>query len=103
MKEASSRNAWYEDLFLTLERSKGFKFRWGEKGHIQNRYFRPTEQGIKNALALLDELEQRDIMALSIWFKFKSGRFYFRRCHAVENYHEILNYFLSKKQRVKNE
>jgi len=102
-QEPSVRNGWYEDLFQTLSKSKGFKFRWGEKAHIQNRYFRPTMQGIRNALRLLDEIEQRDIMALSIWFKFKSGRFYFRRCHAIEDYHAILNYFLFRKGEAKQE
>jgi len=89
-------NKWYDDLFRTLRHSSGFKFRWGEKGYIQSRYFKATEMGVRNALKLLDGLMNRDIMALSIWFKFKNGKYYFRRCHAIENYHAILKYFLSK-------
>ncbi len=89
-------NPWYEDLFQTFKKSQGFKFRYGQKAHVQNRYFRPTEQGIRNALKLLDKLLNEDIMALSLWFKFKHGKSYFRRCHAIENYHEILHYWLLK-------
>ena len=96
MSVIDSCNAWYEDLFQTLKRSQAFKFRYGQRGRIQNHYFRPTEQSIKNALKLLDRLMNEDIMALSLWFKFKSGRFFFRRCHSIEDYPAILNYWLSR-------
>ena len=96
MMGLSDVTSWYEDLFQTLTKSLGFKFRWGEKGHIQNAYFKPTEAGVKSALKLVDELQHKDIMALSLWFKYKWGKFYFRRCHAIENYPAILNYFLAR-------
>jgi len=96
--------SWYEDLFQALSRSERFKFRWVERAHIKARYFIADRKGVISALRFIKKLLDRDIAALGIWFKLKrqpvakprSYGFYLRRCHAIENYPAILNYFLKR-------